>query len=290
MIKLEQISTERLVAIVQRKSANDQKFLYIYKLLENNNIKNYQELFDLLDKLSFGDDCYGVLDYLRNQLIRIEKKIGIINHEQKKLEIFTFNNYNGTILDEETIRKTDDETLGAVLSCINPIPAYTTASKGNKLKCLSITELKRQLSFIDDRKLENIFRLNVSTNGKIQPDKVASSIIFYEEQVLRQAEETGMHGVNLFYLNQSDKIEIIETEIKDIVEYLTDQAIECVWGEFTSTQKRCITSAMKDTKSDYLRTIRNNLINMISNYTTLTELKKGVIKTKKIDRFIIKKQ
>ena len=46
---------------------------------------------------------------------------------------------------------------------------------------------------------------------------------------------------------------------------------------------------MKDSKSDYLRVIRQNMINVISNYTTLTELKKGVVKTKILDRFIVRK-
>ena len=44
-------------------------------------------------------------------------------------------------------------------------------------------------------------------------------------------------GVNLFIVNKVRKQEFVSSQIKEIVEYLVDNANECVWGTLTDPQK-----------------------------------------------------
>ena len=62
---------------------------------------------------------------------------------------------------------------------------------------------------------------------------------------------------------------------------------EFVWGSLSDIQKRMLCScALKHNSRDKI--VREHLIDIISNYTTLTELEKGVTKTRVLNRFIKK--
>ena len=86
---------------------------------------------------------------------------------------------------------------------------------------------------------------------------------------------------------KDSKKELVEAQLKEIVEYLTDTANKCIWGTLSDFEKKkFIDLAYKNTRVWKER--REKFINTISNYVTIDEAKQGLIKTKTIDRFIIK--
>jgi len=135
---------------------------------------------------------------------------------------------------------------------------------------------------------ENAFVMHFDKITSEDALKIKNAINFYEQQVLRQALETDKKNINLFKLNKKAKDEIVKSELKEIVEYIIDNAYVCVFGELTSSQKKRMLTALSNPWNSENKIIINNIIDMISNYTTLKELKTGVIKQKTLDRFIIK--
>lgn len=75
---------------------------------------------------------------------------------------------------------------------------------------------------------------------------------------------------------------LVEESIKDIVEYLLDNTKEeLVWGELSDLQRMRLSSASRN-----LNPIRKNLVRLIANYVTLTELQNGITNTNTLSRFI----
>lgn len=152
----------------------------------------------------------------------------------------------------------------------------------------SIYLIKHYLEHITEYGLDNVFITHVHSFGPSSTRQVVKSVKFYEEQVLRQALETNQRGINLFTLNKNEKERIVEEEFNDIVEYLVDNANECVWGELTDSQKRRMLESTISLRKEEQLKVRRCLIDMISNHTTLSELEQGVVKKRTLDRFIVR--
>ena len=118
--------------------------------------------------------------------------------------------------------------------------------------------------------------------------KVQNMINFYEEQVIRQAKETGKLGVNLFDLNKNEKREIVEKDINEIIEYLLDNAEVCVWGPLSVTSRNVLNGVLDNSKSIRAYNAKYGLIDAISDYTTLSEVEDGLVRKRVLDRFIVK--
>ena len=119
---------------------------------------------------------------------------------------------------------------------------------------------------------------------------LAQSINFYNKQIERQAQyyNPNIHNeADIFYLNQEEKRILVEDQIREITDYLVDTAQQCIWGEMNETNKKeFIALAHKNTRLGL--EYREKFVNAIGNYVTLDEAKQGLIKTKTIDRFILK--
>lgn len=89
-------------------------------------------------------------------------------------------------------------------------------------------------------------------------------------------------------LNKKEKEEIVESELKEIVEYLLDNAEQCVWGNLPSSKKIQMLRTIYATRGEQTLEDRKRLVNAISNYTTLSELEQGVVKKRTLDRFIVR--
>ena len=119
--------------------------------------------------------------------------------------------------------------------------------------------------------------------------RVVDVVKFYEEQVLRQEKETEERNINLFLLNKDAKDEIVESQFKEIIEYLLDNAEQYIWGNLPSTKKIQMLRAISAVRGTGVLEDRRRLVNAISNYTTLNELEQGIVKTRTLDRFIVRK-
>ena len=285
MIKLENVSTDSLINYAKETGKNNKVFYYIYKLLYTNNIKDYQMLKAFLESENKELDYECVSQILTAQLDMVISRINNANLTGKDPEIFTFDNYKDTRIDDRTLRITDNANKGGILLYNSPVLIH--GARLNHLRNLSIAEIKHLLEHLDDYRLTNTFA-NIRDFGLETSKKVANAVDFYEQQVLRQAQETDQNLINLFTLNKSAKDEIVESEIEFIAEYIVDNAKECIWGKLTDTQKRKIMTAAKSTRGEFVQKDRKSLIDAISNYTTLGELEQGVIKKRTLDRFIVR--
>lgn len=286
MITLANISTKRLVSYAQIKSVSSEKFLYIYELLTRNNIRNYQELKALLENKLFLSDSFGVVESLNFQLKKVQTKLKEAIDNGRDLRVYTFDDYGLDVLDGDTLRVTEKETRGGVLLFKNPI--YPICFIEEKLDNFSISQIKDMLGYLNDRNLNNELNVNVQGLGQYRMQKFLASIKFYEEQVIRQAKDTTLRGVDLFSLNKELKRKIVEEQIGEIANYFLKNASVCVWGDLNDFQKRKIMEAVFLYKNDSSQMIKNRLIDVISNYTTLSELEKGVVKQRTLDRFIVR--
>ena len=199
-------------------------------------------------------------------------------------KIFTFPTYQNSNIDIETLKLTDRENTGNVLlySC----PTIRGGARINTLKTLSIDEIKNLASHLSQYHFYNA--LSMKKNFGIDTVKrVVDVVKFYEEQVLRQAKETEERNINLFLLNKDAKDEIVESQFKEIIEYLLDNAEQCIWGNLPSSKKIQMLRTINAIRGGILED-RRRLVNAISNYTTLSELEQGVVKKRTLDRFIVK--
>lgn len=279
-IKLENVSIRDMIYYPNGFliKSNDAKI--ISELFSKYNIKNYQELQDFLGR----DDVkieHEILLKLRYAIAITKEKIASINVTGNVPELFTFDLLESIDIDDNAKQITDHSNNCNILPYSMPY-AYGTVL--NKLKYITIAEAKQLLStaYIDGSKIQNAFtgRRNI---GPTTAKRVASLIDFYDEQVARQAlTHKEASNCDLFNLNKEAKIEIVTEQLKEIIEYLLNTADECIFGQLSDMAKTKIASAsISEWGRETLRT-KMNLIELIANYTTLTELETGVLKDKEI--------
>lgn len=286
MVTLDMISTRELIGRAQHKAESDIKFMYIYELLTRNNIRNYQMLLDFLDANSLSFDKYGVVSFLRNQIEKVQKKIEKNNSKDIYSKVFTFDSYEEYGLDKETIIETDSNNMCDVLIYRNPL--YELPKKFVLLNSCSIARAKDLLSYLTEIKFANEFAINYVGFGESFTARIYDDIRFYEEQVLRQASETDMRGVNLFTLNRDEKRKLVIEQYDEIIRYLVDVAEVLCMCELTDHHKRKLLMTTTSSKDAKVIRLRREMINILTNYMTLEELKSGVVKQKVLNRFIIR--
>lgn len=283
MIKLKYVSTERIFNYAKNFKEKDMTAKIIYELFVKYDIEDYQKLKDLL--YSKKEEFQSVSYFLQRRLYEVEMDLKNKNELEAEPEIFTFQTYQNSNINIETLKLTDRENNGNVLlySC----PTIRGGARINRLKTMSIDEIKNLASHLSEYNFNNT--LSMKRNfGMDTVKRVVDVVKFYEEQVLRQAKETEERGINLFLLNKAAKDEIVESQFKEIIEYLLDNAEQCIWGNLPSSKKIQMLRTINSIRGEGILEDRRRLVNAISNYTTLSELEHGVVKKRTLDRFIVK--
>lgn len=283
MIELKHISTERIFDWAERFQNRDKTAKTIYDLFVKYDIIDFQKLKDLMteQKQEFESVSYA----LRRELYGVEFLLKEKNELGIEPEIFTFDRYQSSKVDIQTLQFTDQENYGDILlySC----PTIRGGARINRLKPMSIEEIKYLASHLSQYHFDNSLSTRI-TFGIDTVKRVVECIKYYEEQVLRQAQETEERGINLFLLNKEEKDEIVESQYKEIIEYILDNAEKCIWGNLPSSKKIQMLRTINAIRGYGILEDRRRLVNAISNYTTLGELKQGVVKKRTLDRFIVK--
>lgn len=282
MIKLEYVSTERIFDYAKKYKQEDLAAKTIYDLFLKYDIQDYQRLKDLLNE--HKEEFKSVSYALYYKLYEVEMRLKYKNEMDIDFEIFTFSSYQNSNGDIETLKLTDRLNNGNVL--LYCCPTTRGGTRINQLKLMSIDEIKNLASHLTQYSLDNALCSN-NYFGMNTVKRVVNVINFYEEQVLRQAEETKERNINLFLLNKEAKDEIVESQFKEIIEYLVDNAEQCVWGNLPITKKNQLLRSIHPVTTASIED-RRRLVNAISNYTTLSELEDGIVKKKTLNRFIVK--
>lgn len=284
MIKLEQVSTDRYLKYINFLAFRNEIYKELYDLFIKYNIKNYQEIKDLLESKKEELDIW--FNYLRCELSEVEKRMEEYNILGFEPEIFTFDNYANSSVDKETLKITDNSNMGSVL--LYTFPFFKGGARMCQLKNMNIADLKYLSGHVNDCKFQNALEYKRNFGPEVV-SRVVDRVKFYEEQVLRIANETTERGINLFTVNKKEKDEIVRANLDLMVQYIVDCADECIWGVMSDTQKKRFLRAARAVYGEHILKDREMLIDAISNYTTLSELNSDVVKTKTLDRFIVRK-
>lgn len=279
MIELKNVTTTNLAfhANLYENSAVE-----VTMALRRNSVEDFQALKELLES---GKRVYG-RDFLEKQLAEKEVAIERLNIAGVEPKIFLPNDYNGMDIDDKSIKKTENKTKASVLAYRNP--AICNVGKKGRISKLSIHELKHLLSHISFRTYQNEFLSIYRGYSENDAKKIITALNFFEEQIQRQALATGKTDTNLFVIDGEEKRAIVEEDIRDIVEYFTDTSDTYIWGKLTLAQKRLLAESVHGKNTNKHQIVRNNMIDLIANYTTLGEIQDG-IKLKTLDRFVVTK-
>lgn len=288
MIKLSNVSTSKLYSKIIKKK-NEAKTIEellewsdIITFFEENRINDYQKLKENLNKLEQNK----FFKFITTDLENVEKRIKEANILGVEPEIYSQEWYKGISIDDKTLNITDNKTMGSVLLVSNPL--HLPTRKQRVINHYSIANLKFLLSHLQSD-LRNEFKFNSRCYSKNDLEKLVELIKFYEQQVERQANEVQENSpylppTNIFEVNSVYKQDIVESQLTEIAEYLVDSGNEFIWGNLCDTDKLRLLKVIKQPTNF----ARKNFINVISNYTTLNELKQGVVKKKTLDRFIVR--
>lgn len=256
MVKLENVAIEEL-----RLSYFSPELLY--KLIKEENITNIQEFIDYINK--HPELLHPIKDREIFDLINVSKKM-VEKHNKLgiKPEIYPIKEY----LNRE-LEYNDKLNNFSVLPIINPL--LCDQSPYERLGNIKIEDIKRYLTQVNSRG-ENFFRCNASAIGVYKIKRILETLNIYTEQIETQANLTSDRSSNILLIDSLEKKEIAFIYYKLIIEYLIDNYDELIWGELSDSQrKRLISSANKENITDVR--VRNKIIEYLTNYLTLVELK-----------------
>lgn len=241
-------------------------------------ITNYQQLKEYVDNCNNKKEIKELSLILNDAKRKIER----YNEKGKPIRI-----YSSQIHENIRLIKNDLVNNCSTLILNNPI-SETRSCEYLDLKKQSVDYVKHAISHVDLSGKNSL--CNMSWIGDKDLDKIYSAIRLYDEQVLRQYQENiDSDEENIFLVNQMEKRNLVLEQYEEIVEYLLENSNKhsFVWGEFTP-RKQVLMENTLVSKSEVASMIKDNLVNIITNYTTLSELKSDLVKSKTLDRFIIK--
>ncbi len=269
MLRLENIAAEEVYSNIGMKKD-------IRELIEGSELDSVQDVIELIN--NYPDLSWGIF---QRKISNIKSYMDKVNEEGKIPQIYLTNGYS-----DSSLLYTDKFNTGKNLILNNPTTQYQ--SQFLSLERLDVSEIKKYLSHTTSTG-KNYLLVKARNVGEGRLPKVLSALEMYEEQIERQALLTPQRDINLFTYNQAEKKEIVQDNLINIVDYLISNVEdELVWGKITDAQKELLLSALLNNKRIDC-TIKERLITVISNYTTLPELEevaKG--KQKVLNRFIVK--
>ena len=285
MIKLSDVSVSKLYSKIlniqknQRLSEDINDCINVLTIFRENAINNYEDLKNMLYKF----ENTFLYNYIKSDLNAVEKRINVANMKGVEPEIYAGDWYCGVNISESILKVTDNNTNCSVLPFTSPL--VCTNMKKRILSNYSIADAKYMLGHLQSD-LRNEFKFVTGCYSKEDLIRLKNLIKFYEMQVQRQYEgfEERSYPVNLFNYDDLYKAILVELQLDDIVEYLFDNGESFIWGDFSDKDKLRLLNATCQSK----HYAKNNLIDLISNYTTFSELETGAVKSRALDRFIVK--
>ena len=266
MIELKNVSVMSWLNVLANGSESDRVLL---RLLTENNIFNYQQLYDfylgLHDVLKNGGLSY--LLYANKILCEIERVMVLIenfNLSARKSDIVKLSN-DVNILEIDLMNTAD------VLDCFNPLNQHKPVQK--RIMELNIAKLRCLLTTLDGYSLKNSLKTVISFIGDKKIEMLTGAIVRYDEQVVRLLNDVSKDGVkvdNVFLYKKNERDQIVMPQLYEIYEFLLTYSDNFVFGNVSSDSSRV--AIMKNTRPYYKGEIQNKLRDIVSNCVTLNEL------------------
>lgn len=292
MIELKNISTLDLVGIEAIKKNPKGLSKKNFKLIKENKITNYQELRDFYDKLHSSvsvckPEVFCETDGLKKFMLDTEEAI---KYSYREPELFEYDEFNDVFFDHDIVDKNTaaiDLLYGSPLEC-----RFNDSKKRNKaISPFSVYELKQCLTHCDTYG-KNLLKSLCKIYDNEEIKRILVAIAMYEEQLQRQVLELNGHESkkdieHLFDYNSFEKYNYILKQIKEISDYFTVNAKELVWE---NEPGKDISRLRFSVYNHSLQDVRNREIvsSALSKYVSLEEAKNGLVRTKTLDRFIVK--
>lgn len=254
--------------------------LELKEILKNFEIKNFQELKDFTLPENFPNaDLY--LEAL-SLLQKAENTMFNINNERWLVKVY---NWPGSENDhfQRLVTKTDQEILASFLPyrLTNP-SGYINHGYLEKINIYNLKYLASKITFDGKNALIKLIFGIGSKNIAEMIDNVA----FYNDQLQRVFKENPETNENLFLINKDEKEKIIKENFEDIVRQLFSLGKNFIFGATYSggpgLAKAIIKAYNIFSKGDFspkksytYHCVACPLIELLSNYTTLEELKNG---------------
>ena len=277
MLKLENISTYQFIYYLALSTDPNKK--RISDELFWSNISNYQELENFI-KYRRGENVD--YNYLENELERVKSELAKANEKGIEPKLYITSGYDNSAFD-----KTDKETKVDALILSNPLGSNAIRRMSPNLNISDIRTLLAHSTIEGENALTYLRKVGTSYT-----EKVYHALEFYDEQLSRQASDATSSNDNLFTLNYDQKMEELilgEEPIEVSLEYILDTANTMIWSQLTEPQKAKINSIIKKIKSGNFSDKRYlAILDVFTNYVTLEEAQKGLVRTKAINRFIVK--
>lgn len=235
----------------------------IQRIVEERNIKTIQELVDEMEKspeINWAP--------IANKLFSTIKYVERSNKNGKEPVIFQAKQYA-----DSSLEHTDTLNDGDILLLTKPTTEFNVSLKG--LSYLTIDKIKRFLSTTTPNGSNFLMYRMRQIGTSAIPSSIPSilnTLDMYSDQVVRQSLLTDSREENLFTYQQKEKKEIVEEKYAEIIAYLIYDTKEFIWGELSDAQRRAYLSSIVNNRQ-IDRLIRVRMINNVSNYTTLPELK-----------------
>ena len=250
MIKLDEVAVEELGARFYSKDVQD--------LIELKGIITSE---DLVNEMNENNDP-AFLD-VKKRLAKVINSINYSNQKGKEPNISYPIPYLMWGLDYN-----DKMNNGDVLLLSNPTTEYSV--RHINLYNMPINKIKRYLS-LSSTDGTNYLIKKVRNIGESSLSRVADAIDRYTIQIMFQAKQTDRRDINLFNYDKYYKRQLTEQLYADIIAYIVEEADELIWGKLTPQQKeKLVSSIVNDKEIDLI--IRRRMINIISNYSTASEL------------------
>lgn len=253
----------------------------LYIFLTTNKIYDFKRLEEFMRAgypLVNNKEFYKMLEKAYKTLSRINSR---------QLEPQTYSSNQWLINDnhfQQLIVFTDNAVILDDILIKNPVNARNTKSQLDWCTISFAKDLMGKITIDGKNALAEVLK-NV---GPTKINKIADNISLYDEQIRHIIKETPESFTgNLFFKDWNPKNQIISTEIKDIVLYLVNNGEYFMWGQMTDKAKKAFLQAVLNPKSER-NVIRQNIITLLTNYTTLSEVENGLTRTRAIDKFIIR--
>jgi len=281
MIKLENLSTIELIGSKHiRGSKNISK--ENKRFIVDNRLFDYESLLSACGELPCKDDK------IKNEL---DKNIAYVSSDKNSDIVPQI--YN---LEEPGFDTYDVDSVVSERFLLYELQfPYTSIDEDKKyfddkinLYGFNIFELKQLLTHCNMNG-QNLFQEKLGRFAYLYPkdetDKLLRSIELYNEQLKRLKEESNDSSnlINLFDSYKTSRYSLILEQIKDILEAFASSE-ELVWGKVKENEKQLFES-MLNNENDFAKSY---LARTIANYVSQEEAEKGIVKTKALNRFIIK--